>query len=305
MNQIGLTYVGKQAIYDRSGKVIASELLYRDSEINRFPTHMPSIEATACIISNQLLNSRFIQMPLPELYFVNFDETAILRQYPKMLSPDNYVIEILEQQIMSKELLNAAIELRSMNYRIALDDFDITRLGAWLPLMKYVSIIKVDVLKFDVFDVQVQGTLKQIKSQFPSITLLAEKVESEEVYSHCLKLGFELFQGYFLSPPVVSSTFTIPPRQQTLHEITRILRERGFDIEEISRTVVTDEGLRSRLLNLAVTSNNLKDNYSNHCYLRKALVRLGQGLFTVFFQITSLSSQVNYTGSLSDESATN
>ena len=72
------------------------------------------------------------------------------------------------------------------------------------------------------------------------ITFLAEKVETREEYETALKDGFDLFQGYFFSKPIVLSTKDIPAYFQTHYQISEELSKEEPNINQIAAKIEQD-----------------------------------------------------------------
>lgn len=124
-------------------------------------------------------------------------QDRILDQLPA----ERLVLEILETVTVTDELLLRMAQLRARGFRLALDD--VVHLGAdQMAMLPLVDIVKVDVAAVDAAHLPV---LKAQLDGFDGI-LLAEKVDSHAQFERCCELGFDWFQGYFHSRPVVLSS---------------------------------------------------------------------------------------------------
>ena len=74
-------------------------------------------------------------------------------------------------------------------------------------MLEFVDIVKVDLPAVE------QRELRQLVRRLRRhpVKVLAEKVETREEFEFCLKLGFDLFQGYFFARPVVLEGASIDP----------------------------------------------------------------------------------------------
>ena len=111
--------------------------------------------------------------------------------------PNQYVIEILEDIEVDEDSIEALKEAKAAGAKLALDDFILDTNSA--PLLTMVDIVKVDVLALT--KLQIERFAKVFLPR--RLKLLAEKVETHEMYQYCKDLGYELFQGYFLSRPQI------------------------------------------------------------------------------------------------------
>ena len=198
MNRV---YLAKQKIFNRQGKLFAYELLFRDHAygIKEFPTN---IRATSQVLLNTLTNIKINELLGDRgIAFINMDEHALTSGIIDLLDKDRFVIEILETTDLNDKVLAKIKQYHKRGFKIAIDDFDcsIEMIKKFTPILKYIHIIKMDVLAAE------QGNLKNVMEKIKKlgIKVLAEKVETEEEYKHYLAMGFDLFQGYHLHKPEV------------------------------------------------------------------------------------------------------
>ncbi len=137
------------------------------------------------------------------------------------------MIELLEDQEITPALLRAIARLRQQGYKIALDDFCLTK--ETVSLVNYADIIKIDVL--DTPPETWANYIPKLKKK--GITLLAEKVETHEMFEHCCKLGFDLFQGYFFAKPKIITGRRIANNEISVLELVSKLTVNEIDIDEI------------------------------------------------------------------------
>ena len=149
----------------------------------------------------------------------------------EVLPPGQTILELLESVELTDVVKERCRQLKRKNYRIALDDH------VYSPehhdLYSFVDIVKIDLLETDPADLP--GFVAALR-RFP-VTLLAERIETTERFQDCLELGFELFQGYFFSRPVVLKRKGLEPsRMAMLRLLGHLQGETDFGkIEEIFR----------------------------------------------------------------------
>ena len=192
-------FLAKQKIFNRSGKVFAYELLFRDHKegIKNFPTN---IKATSHVLINVLTNINQI-LNETTVVLVNVYEEFLLSGMIDILDKNKFMLEILETTDLTEKVILKIIQYSKRGFKIAIDDFDCSSemIKKFTPLFKYVNLIKVDVIEAEPKNLEnVVAKLK--KSGFK---LLAEKVETKEEYERYLDMGFDLFQGYYLERPEV------------------------------------------------------------------------------------------------------
>lgn len=192
-------YIAKQEIVDLHDNIIGYELLFRDHEfgIKDFPTNL---KATSHVVMNVLTNVDMQKViPKGKKGFINIDETVLTSGIIDLLDKDIFVLEILETADLNKKVISKISHYHSMGFTIAIDDFDCSpeMLKKFAPIMKYVSIIKIDVI------ISNPNNLESVITNFKNMNkkILAEKVETQAELIDYKRMGFDLFQGYFISKP--------------------------------------------------------------------------------------------------------
>jgi len=233
--------VGRQAIFDRDLQVMGYELLYRDSQMNA-ATFSDGDAVTARVMLNTFLEIGLEQMVGPHLAFINLTTKFLRENLCSDLPKNRVVLEVLENVPMDDEIIQAMTRLSAEGFTLALDDFEYTE--ALRPMVERVKMIKLDVmalgpkrLKEDV------ATLKQ----FP-VTLLAEKIESQEIFEWCKKLGFDYFQGYFFCKPKIVEGKSIPPNQIAILSLLSKLQNPETEMREVEAIIKQDVSLSYKVL---------------------------------------------------------
>jgi EAL and modified HD-GYP domain-containing signal transduction protein len=189
-------FIARQPIVDRRRRVLAYELLFRAGAFE-----------TACTQSNADATARLVRTAFHEigieivlgrcLGFVNADAQTLHSPLIEALPPERVVIELLETVRVDRTLVSRCRELKRMGFRLALDDFAGSE--EWEPLLPLVDIVKVDMAQIDT------RSLADLVSRLRlhPARLLAEKIETPSRARECLRLGFELFQGFLFGRPAV------------------------------------------------------------------------------------------------------
>lgn len=163
-----------------------------------------------------------------------------------MLLPKNrIVIEVLETVAIDQPLLLSLIELKKQGYQIALDDFVFRNELA--PLVDMADIIKIDVLHLN--QQQIAEQLLPLKSFRGK--LLAEKIEDKQQFNHCINLGFDFFQGFFLNKPDPLKGQTITENKMQLLRLLTEINNEDVPIQRIEEIILQIPRLSYRILRLA------------------------------------------------------
>ena len=176
--------------------------------------------------------------------FVNFTADFLSIDLP--LSPDEMVIELLEHIPATDKNINAVTRLKQQGFRIAVDDF--TGDEAQATWLKYADIVKVDLPALGSPDNA--GAVRK-KFHREGLLWLAEKVETHEEFEHCKAAGYDLFQGYFFSKPVILFGRRTPDSHLAVMQLLGALNQEEADFDDIVDTVRRDPQLSYRLLQMA------------------------------------------------------
>jgi len=190
-------FIGRQPILDRHQHLYAYELLFRSGQQNR-AVISDDLAATATVLSHVFSEMGLEAALGPYLGFVNLDSKMLMSDVLEILPRDKFVLEVLETVDLTPEILERCRTLKESGFKLAIDDF-VSLDEKNRPLLDIVDIVKVDILGMD------QSTLVKVTESLRPwrITLLAEKVDSEQQAQQCKALGFDLFQGYYFAKPAI------------------------------------------------------------------------------------------------------
>jgi c-di-GMP-related signal transduction protein len=238
-------FVARQPIFTVNQEVCAYELLYRSSNQNRF-SNIDGNQATTDVINS------FLEIGVDELSegkpcFINFTETLLEYAIPTYFQPNMIVVEVLETVKPTDKIIEICRKLKKQGYKIALDDFEMKFEGEnFIELLKLADIIKVDIRQASRSEqLNILTLLKNFNLEF-----LAEKVETREEYEQCLKDGYQYFQGYFFSKPMILSTSEMPIVNHNILIILKELSQSEPNINRITEIIEADLSLSYKLLKL-------------------------------------------------------
>jgi c-di-GMP phosphodiesterase len=159
--------------------------------------------------------------------------------------PGKIHLEIPETAVLDDDLIKALVDHSDAGFPLALDDY--VGLPHQQELLPYVQIVKVDLPGLSA--AQLADVLEPLKAG--GHRLVAEKVEAVEQLEICKALGFDLFQGYLLSRPVVHNQGVLAPSHAMCLRLLSTLADAGAETHDIRRLVESDPALSLRLLRAA------------------------------------------------------
>lgn len=235
----------RQPIFDGHQHVQAYELLFRngDSDEAKF---IDGDLATKSVLLNAYVESSAPTVLNGKPGFLNVSRVMIaaLPTFARQF----LVVEVLEDFHSQASLEEELAELRKRGFQIALDDFEVSNYRESLLEL-------VDIVKLDVFDYSEQELIKVVNLlSRHSVQLLAEKVETPEMFKLCKSLGFELFQGYFFCKPELVKGHVLNPSRRSVLDLLRQLYQPEVDSAVVVEIVKRDVALSYKLLKLVNSS---------------------------------------------------
>jgi len=262
-----LRYVARQPILDKHGHVSAYDLLFRNP-----PQAIVREDADAAIetmLDNEVLfGLEHLTNGLPA--FITCNASAITEDLVSVLTPSLTVLGIPSNVEPTPRLIDACRALRARGFRISLDDF------VWnqrlLPLIERADYIRTDFRQFGPAEQEQFGKLG-----LASISLVAQKVDTQDDFPHAVARGFTLFQGSYFCQPVLLKERKIPANRMFHFEIVRELYRDPIDVKKVSQLIRSDASLTFRLLRLA--NSPLYGVRQEVRSIETAIVMLGEDTF--------------------------
>lgn len=236
-------FIARQPIFDTRGRVFAYELLFRSGLHNYFDSDDPD-HAAASVIANSNLLFSLTEMTGSTKAFINCTRRVLLENLMMTLPRQQTVVEILEDVEPDGPLIAACQHLKDEGYMLALDDFVYHK--NYEPLLKLADIVKVDFL---LSEVEEQERLARLLIP-RGIRMLAEKVETHEVYEQAKSMGYQLFQGYFFAKPLIISRKDIPTNKFQFLRILKDVHAEDVEFKKLAQTIQSEVSLSYKLLKL-------------------------------------------------------
>ncbi|MDR7323760.1 MULTISPECIES: EAL and HDOD domain-containing protein [Catenuloplanes] len=255
-------HVGRQPIWSVERRLVGYELLFRGG------TGVSGSFATSQVIVNAFTEFGLTEIAGDRLCFINMTREFLTDELPLPFGPGQAVLEVLETIVVDEELI-AGVQRRSeQGYAIALDDFLLDT--GHERLMGLADYVKIDILNTEPDECR---RIAAACRAYPDVTLLAEKVETEEHLALAEELGCELLQGYLLGRPQVLSAQALSPSKFSRIQLMAALLKQDVEINEIVSLVTQDPALSFRLLR---ASNSVAAGVTNRVSsVHEAVVMLG------------------------------
>lgn len=275
-------YIARQPIFNRRKKIFGYELLFRDANA-KFDPGVDGDVATSTVLDNSYLNIGMDHINGGKKSFINFTHNLLIQKVPLLLPYQDTVIEILESVDPTPELIDACREMSQKGYVLALDDFKYS--PEFEPLIEIADIIKFDFRNTSM--AEVQSYLEQIQRR-DGLSLLAEKVETNDEFLAAKEMGFDYFQGYFFCKPELIKGKDISASQLSLLQLMAEVNRADFDFNTLERLIAPDVTLSYKLLRYINSAFFAKAQDISS--IQQALVYMGESEIRRFVSLVAMSN---------------
>ena len=234
-------FIARQPIYNRDLTVMGYELLYRSSDKNA-AIFEDGDQASCETIINTFMHVGLENLTGSSLAFINLPQQFIVDESLTPMFKEQSVLEILEDVEPIPEVIEGLERLKSTGYPIALDDFIYK--PELIPLIELADYIKIDVNNKSEEDIQ--QLLNHLK--YFDVKIIAEKVETQELYAICKKYDFDYFQGFFFCHPQMVKQRHTPANKLVVMNLLSKLQNPEIDYDEIENILAQDITLSYKLL---------------------------------------------------------
>lgn len=275
-------FVGRQPIFDRRRNVFGYELLYRSGNKTNAYTGTDGDLATRSVIHSSLNVVGLGELTGTKKAFINCTKNTLVNEEYVVLPAAGSVVELLETVLPDPEILEALKRVKDAGYILALDDFAFG--SEYRPFLPFADILKVDFLATDV--IQRKRLTEQYSNKGKTL-LLAEKIESHEMFQEAVNLGYAYFQGYFFCKPEIISRKDIPAFKQSCLRFIQEVNTPSISFERLEEVVKRDPSLSTKLLRyLNSAAFGLSNRVSS---IRQALALLGEKPLRKWASLIALS----------------
>jgi c-di-GMP-related signal transduction protein len=280
--------VGRQPVFGRDRDVYGYELLFRAVT----GLSGAGAEPTGDAMTSEVLVRIGLDCGLPAMVgdrriFLVAPRSSVIGGIDLPFAPESVVLQIPNGETRDEELLEGCRRLRGMGFSMAVSNYQ-WRQGDE-PFLEIMSMAKLDTYGLELGAVETELA----RLQKFDLKTIAARVETHAQLVACESMGFDLFQGYVLSKPVVVQGRALSaPRATLLRRVDKLL-DPDTETAELGAIVETDPGLASRLLRLAGAGAGNGPHGKVHS-VREAVVLLGREQLRswLFLMLTSDTAAV-------------
>jgi c-di-GMP-related signal transduction protein len=232
-------YVARQPILEPGGAVFGYALLYRDIATDEGDPREDL--ARARVFTDAVLNLGLDTLTGGKPAFLNLTRPLLLRL--AALLPAAAAVFELERDIpVDDQTFEVCRELHEAGYSLALDGF--SRDSDAAALLPFVRFVKVDAAALPPAELTAVA-----RDLAPSgIRLVADNVNTPDVFAAAKAAGYHLFQGAYFSQPTVCGGSAVPGRHLAYLQLLSALNKPDLTLSEIEELVKHDVSLSYRVL---------------------------------------------------------
>lgn len=230
-------YIGRQPIINAKAKIFGYDLLYRESG------HNDDNGLTAAVISNLLISMETILGK--HIGFIRVNTEFLHYDVIDLLLQEKVVYSLFADAVIDEALADRMRYLRDQGYRFALNDCVFTQESAayYALILPSLSYIKIDVSKSD---------LSFVGRNIPmfhevGIEVIGTKIETHDVYDLCCSLGFDYYQGYFISEPNIIKNSSFSTEQEGIFRLWNLLQA-DSEMRELVEAFQNNHAISLKLL---------------------------------------------------------
>ncbi len=238
-----LAFIARQPILNTHQEIVAYQLLFRDSAEAKSAVIVDSDEVSARILVNTLSDIGTQGLLEDKSAFILVDTELLNNELLELLPPNKTVLELLETVVMDDAALQRCQTLRQAGYKIAVRDNPSLHMEVNPPVNRFIDYVKIDVNKVGIE----QAEIRFKNYQFLAKKMIAEKVETREIFEACKNIGFHFVQGYYFAQPQIFTAKVINPAFVTVVELLNLVSN-DVDMKLIEDAFKRDPALSFKLL---------------------------------------------------------
>lgn len=170
------------------------------------------------------------------------DEVLMAPELPD-LPKKQYILEIPQHLMLTSDLVDRLKALARRGYRLAMDGYDPAD-DELDVLLDIVHIVKIDIRGVDADNLR--RTSEKLRAH--GVELLADQIADRAQFQRCLELGFDYYQGDFLSTPSPVKGKKIAGNKLLLLQLLTELHSPDASPARLEEIAIKDAGLTYRLL---------------------------------------------------------
>ena len=251
-------FISRQPILDRSMKIFAYELEFNQglspTEKHIDATRELIVQTEKEVCFKEIVGDNTAMISLPK-------ELINVETVSSLALSSNIVLEIPNNILKDSTVLNSLKEVKASGSAIALENF--TDDDSSVKLAGISEFAKIDNEEYS--DAKLRKMVNDLHEK--GLKVIAETVETEEMFNYLKKLGFDYFKGHFFTNPVIINGEKLSGNRLSLLQLMAKVNDPETDFHELTQIVSQDVALSHKLLlainkpaaNIPVKVENIND----------------------------------------------
>lgn len=279
------TYIVRQPILDRSKQVIAYEILYKEDESSLFQQRDSRVANAIEEFLTELSSESFLG---GKAAFLTFTPNLLMKNIPKMFSPDRLVIQIEDNSIIHPVAQKMIYRYKKQGYKLAIRDFEFS--PRYFSIMDAVDYVKVNFGRVD-NGLLSESSLKNVVDIAHSFgkQVVAYQVNSPAARDLAQELSCEFTQGTCVAEQTASKVHRVDHMQSNFFQLMVAVARDEPDVEEITQIISRDVALAFSLMKLVNSAYFALRNRAKS--IQQALVILGIGQLKQWIYLLSFKQE--------------
>ena len=262
-----MSILGRQSVSNDKYEIFAYDILYRSDSSDVNSTDLGFSASSVATVLNDFGSENVIGTYKG---FIRVDTQFLSEDIIYSISKEQFVLMILQSSLLDEELPQKLNDLTLEGYTFGLNDAVVNEesIGAIVSFIDYVDSVKIDVLNSESETVDKLIKILKLKEK----TIIASKVETDELYEEYKAKGVDYFQGFYIKRPNIIETTSFNASQEQVLEIWNLLQ------------------------NDAETRKIVKSFENNHALTLKLMQFINSSFFSFRTKISSINQIINLLG---------
>ncbi len=262
-----MSILGRQSISNDKYEIFAYDILYRSDSSDVNSTDLGFSASSVTAVLNDFGSENVIGTYKG---FIRVDTQFLSEDVICSISKEQFVLMILQSSLMDEELPQKLNDLTLKGYTFGLNDTIVNdeTIGNIVSFIDYVESVKIDVLNSEAESADKLIKILKLKNK----TIIASKVETDELYREYKAKGVDYFQGFYIKRPNIIKSTSFNASQEQVLEIWNLLQ------------------------NDAQTKEIVKSFENNHALTLKLMQFINSSFFSFRTKISSVNQIINLLG---------
>lgn len=274
------TYIVRQPIMDDTQKIVGYEILYQQDESSLFSNQSDSTAANAIeSFLTQINDDKFLE---GKTAYITFTPNLLLKNIPKMFSPDKLVIQIEDNSIIHPLAQKIIYRYKKQGYQIAVEGFEFSP--------RYFGILDVvDIIKLNFSDPNNPSLTNVVNiGQSFNKEIIAYNVNTQEAFNKAKELKCKFMEGTCVANQSSSKVHRVDHMQSNFFQLMIAITKDEPDVDEITQIISRDVTLAFSLMKLVNSAYFALRNRAKS--VKQALIILGLGQLKQWIYLLSFKS---------------